>query len=128
MISVSGGLEKSSTEDLIMKEDTELFNTPMLRYLSMKKAFLRKYMDQNIWKGGFGSQEHVIALAGLLDYFQQTCDFADQFPQLNQDVVSDNKNLVLQNVLPLPPKLYEQLLLQLAAVRQCHHGQDCQLP
>ena len=93
-----------------MAEDPEWFNTPMLKYLSMKKDFLGKFLDITNW-GEFGTDQQVIALSSLLDYFKRTRSLADQFPQLLNDVITDNKNLVIQRTLPLPPKLYEQVLL-----------------
>ena len=94
-----------------MLEKPELFNTPMLRYLNIKRTFLEKFLDKGVWEGEFGSRELVIALDGVLDYFQKTSDLAEEFPQVLDSVANENKNLVLQHVLPLPLKLYEQLLL-----------------
>ena len=44
------------------------------------------------------------------NYLCLTMNLADQFPKLLNDVILDNKNLVLEHILPFPPKLYEQLL------------------
>ena len=90
-----------------MLEKPELFNTPMLRYLNIKRTFLEKFLDKGVWEGDFGSRELVIALDGVLDYFQKTSDLAEEFPQVLDSVANANKNLVLQHVLPLPLKLYE---------------------
>ena len=93
-----------------MAEDPEWFNTPMLKYLSMKKEFLGKFLHKRNW-GEFGTYQQVIAFSSLIDYIKRTRSLADQFPQLLNDVISDNKKLVIERTLPLPNKLYEQLLL-----------------
>ena len=92
-----------------MAEDL-LFNSPTLQYLSLKKGFLGKFLDVKAW-GEFGSKEQYIAVSGLLKYFEETKELAEQFPELKSDVILDNKNLVLEKIIPLPPKLYEQLLM-----------------
>ena len=53
-----------------MTENSELFNTPMLRYLNMKETFLNKFMKKKVWAGEFWSREHIIALDGVIEYFQ----------------------------------------------------------
>ena len=95
-------LEENST-------DPEWF-TPYMKYLSMKKEILGIFSDKESW-GEFGTERRIIALTSLLDYFRKTKLLADQFPHILNDVVLDNKNLVIQRVLHLPDKLYEQLLL-----------------
>ena len=102
-----------------MTEDPEWFNTPMLQYLSMKKDFLGKFLHSRAW-GEFGYREQVISITCLLDYYKKTMNLADQFPKLLNDVILDNKNLVLEHILPFPPKLYEQLLS--AAVGDADEG------
>ena len=67
-------------------------------------------MVRKAW-GEFGSKEQLFAVSGLLDYFQKTKNLAEEFPQLINEVILDNKKLVLDHILPIPPKLYEQLLL-----------------
>ena len=92
-----------------LSEDLDFFNTPMLQYLSMKKAFLEIFPDIKAW-GEFGSKKKVIAIASLLDYFEKTRNLADQFPQLSYYVLTDNNKLVLEHILPFSSKLYQQLL------------------
>ena len=77
----------------------------------MKETFLERFMKKNAWEGEFWSKEHIVSLDGIIEYFHETSELANEFPQQLDCVISDNKNLVLQHVLPLPPKLYEQLLL-----------------
>ena len=48
-----------------LSEDSELFNTPMLQYLSMKKAFLEMFLDSKAW-GELGSKKQVIAISRRL--------------------------------------------------------------
>ena len=84
--------------------------TPTLKYLSMKKELMGKFPDKESF-GEFGSEKQIIALSSLVDYFRKTRNFTDQFTHLSSDIVLDNKNLVVGRVLPLPNKLYEQLLL-----------------
>ena len=98
---------KPNTEDFNMSKNAELFNTPMLRYLHMKETFLERFMKK---EGEFWSKEHIITLDGIIEYFHETSELANEFPQQLDFVVIDNKNLVFHHVLPLPPKLYEQLL------------------
>ena len=93
-----------------MADDEGLFNTPKLTYLSLKKNFLDRFMIKGAW-GEFGSREQAVAVSGLLAYFEETRSLADQFPHLSSDITVENKNLVLEHILPFPPKLYEQLLL-----------------
>lgn len=88
----------------------EWFNTPALQYISMKREFLGEIQNENDW-GEFGTEEQVVALSKLLAYFKSTKQLADQFPQLVNDVIVENKNLVMHKILPIPSKLYEQLLL-----------------
>ena len=84
--------------------------TPGMQYLSMKEEFLGSFLNDSTW-GEFGTREEVIALSSLLEYFERTKQLADQFPQLLSDVIVDNKNLIIQRMVPLPDKLYEQVLL-----------------
>ena len=92
-----------------MAEDLGLFNTPRLKYLSLKKRFFSRFLDPKVW-GELGSKELVIAISGLLEYLEETMNLADEFPNLLSDVIVDNKNLLLGRVLPFPAKLYEQLI------------------
>ena len=92
-----------------MSEDPELFYSPRLQYLSMKKTFLGKFLDRKVW-GEFGSEEQLVAVSGLLEYYRETRSLSEHFPQILDEVIIDNKKLVLERVLPLPPKLYEQIL------------------
>ena len=84
-------------------------NPPKLQYLKLKKDFLDMFLDRKDW-GGFGSREQPVAVSSLLDIFQKTGSLAEQIPHLTSNIVVVNMNLLLQQVLPLPPKLYEQLL------------------
>ena len=94
-----------------MADNLGLFDTPMLRYLSMKRIFLEKFLDPKVWRGEFGSKEQIIALDGVLTYFQKTSNLAEEFPQLINDVVTENKNLIMQRILPMPLKLYSSFSL-----------------
>ena len=94
----------------IMHGDHPDWFTPAMEYISMKKEFLGGFPNEDTW-GEFGTREEVLALSSLLDYFRRTMQLADQFPQLLNDVTVDNKNLVIQRIIPLPDKLYEQILL-----------------
>ena len=100
-----------------MSQDLHLFSSPRLQYLSMKRDFLRKFLDRRAW-GEFGSTEQRVAVSGLLEYYKETENLAVTFPQLSSDVTIDNKNLVLEHILPFPPKLFEQLIS--AAVGEDH--------
>ena len=107
-----------------MADDLGLIS-PRLKYLSLKKRFLGKYLDKRAW-GEFGSKEQYIAVSGFLDYFAETKKLAEEFPELYSDVIVDNKNLVIEQIIPLPAQLYEQLLM--AAVEeesQLHWLQPC---
>ena len=88
----------------------EWFNTPILKYLSMKKEFLGDFQGNKHW-GELGTQKQVIALSTLLEYLKKTRDLADQFPQLKDEIILHNKNLILERAVPIPDKLYEHLLL-----------------
>ena len=93
-----------------MSEDPELFYSPRLQYLSMKKTFLGKFHDRKVW-GEFGSEEQLVAVSGLLEYYRETRSLAEHFPQILDEVIIDNKNLVLEHVLPM-----------------LRHNQDCRNP
>ena len=58
----------------------------------------------------------------------KTKSLSEVFPQLAHEVIIDNKNLVVQHILPFPPKLYEQVIA--AAVGDDHQqaGQVWQQP
>ena len=109
-----------------MADNLGLFDTPMLRYLSMKRIFLEKFLDPKFWRGEFGSKEQIIVLDGVLTYFQKTRNLAEEFPQLMNDVVTENKNLIMQRILPMPLKLYEQLLLELIEDGEGDHSRHQQ--
>ena len=49
----------------------EWFNTPVLTYLSMKKELLAKFVNESYW-GEFGTEQQIIAISTLLDYFEKT--------------------------------------------------------
>ena len=87
----------------------EWFNTPVLTFLSMRKNVLEKFVNESYW-GEFGSEQQIIAVSSLLEYFEKTKTLADQFPHLMGEIVADNKNLLIQRNLPIPDKLYEHLL------------------
>ena len=58
-------------------------------------------------------KEQFFAVSGLLNCFQETKNLSEEFPQLLDEVILDNKKLVLDHILPFPPKFNEQLLLAL---------------
>ena len=93
-----------------MTENYPEWFTPRLKYLRMKEEFQENFLKESTW-GEFGSKEEVCALTSLLDYLKGTANFAEQFPQMLNSVTVDNKNLVIQRMIPLPDKLYEQILL-----------------
>ena len=98
-----------------MDKDLACLNTPKLIYLAMKRSFLQKFLDRKAW-GEFGSKQQLVAVSGLLDYYQKTKSLSEEFPQLKNDVIIDNKNVVLEGILPLPLELREQLIM--AAVEE----------
>ena len=85
-----------------MAENLEFLNTPKLEYHSLKRNFLATFLDRTAWGR--------IAVASLLQYLEKTKLIAEQYPQLSSEVTIDYTNLVLGQILPLPPKLYEQLI------------------
>ena len=107
---------------LNMTGDTEpVWFTPTLRYLSMKREYLGEFLDREKW-GQFGTKQQIVAVSNLLDYLANTRSLGDQYPYLLNDVTVNNKNLIMQRFLPLPDKLYEQLLLAVVegAEAKCH--------
>ena len=88
-------------------------DTPRLKYLRMKKEFLGEYLDSKVW-GDFGSKEQLMAVTGLLEYLKKTRVLGDEYPHILGDVIVENKELILENILPLPARLYEQLLVAAA--------------
>ena len=100
-----------------MADDLGL-STPRLKYLHLKREFLSKYLDRKAWEGEFGSKEQLIAISSLLQFFEETKRMAEDFPELENDVTIGNKDLVMQHILPFPPKLYEQVVA--AAVGEDH--------
>ena len=92
--------------------------TPRLEYLSLKRAFLSKFLDWKAWEGEFGSREQLTALSSLLGFFQKTKRLAEEFLYIASDVNIGNKDLVINHILPFPPKLYEQVIA--AAVGEDH--------
>ena len=75
----------------------------------MKKEFLGDYLDSKVWED-FGSKEQLMAVTCLLEYLQKTRALGDKDSYIFGDVINDNKKLLLKNIIPLPGRLYEQLL------------------
>ena len=90
-------------------EHPEWFNTPVLKYLAMKKEFLNTFTKCE-W-GAFGTKQQVIAVASLLDYLDRTRNLSDQFPQIKEEIILENKKMFIQRIINIPDKLYEELLL-----------------
>ena len=87
----------------------EWFNTPMLKYLAMKKEFLNTFAARCEW-GQFGTEQQVIALSRILDYFERTRNLAENFPTLKDEIIMENKNLIIERKVLIPDKLYEELI------------------
>ena len=111
-----------------MADDDHGFSTPRLEYLSLKKKFLSKYLDRNVWKGEFGSKELHSAISNLLQFFDQTRRMAQDFPELENDITIGNKDLVMKRILPMPPKLYEQVIAAVVGDSHQQAGHVWQLP
>ena len=60
-----------------MDKDLTCLNTPKLIYLAMKRSFLQKF--RKAW-GEFGSKQQLVAVSGLLDYYQKTKSLSEEFP------------------------------------------------
>ena len=91
------------------QEDVDVFETPTLQYLRMKKKFLQKYVNPESW-GTRGSKQQVIAITALLNYFKETKELAQLYPEktwLQTYIIVDNKNLVSDRILKIRRKLSE---------------------
>ena len=73
-------VDSDQKEVFIMTEDLEIFNTPRLQYLSMRRNFLAKFLNMKSL-GEFGSEGQLLAVSCLLDYFEETRSLACQHPQ-----------------------------------------------
>ena len=108
-------------------EHPEWFNTPVLKYLAMKKEFVNTFSTRCAW-GEFGTEQQVIAVSTLLDYLERTRNLSDQFPQLKDEIILENKNLILQRIIPIPDKLYGELLLAVVEGAQKEYQNIWQQP
>ena len=89
-----------------MAEDLGIFNTPRLQYLNLKRNFLAKFLDPRAW-GEFGSNEQLISVSALLNFFKEARSLAQSATEHLSEVILENKKLVTEHILPFPPKLYE---------------------
>ena len=107
-----------------MADDDDFgFSTPRLDYLSLRKKFLSKHLDRNVWRVWLKRAAYC-----HFQFFEDTKKMAEESPELESDITIDNKNLVVQRILPFSPKLYEQVIA--AAVGDDHQqpGQVWQQP
>ena len=58
----------------------------------------------------YGSKQQVIALTGLLDYYRETVELAQYYPELENEINVDNRKLVLKRIVKLPRKIHEQMI------------------
>ena len=77
----------------------EWFNTPVLKYLAMKKEFFNTFSSECEW-GQFGTEQQVIALGKILDYLERTQNFAAELPQIRDEVILENKNMIMERKIP----------------------------
>ena len=73
-----------------MGDFEEVLETPILKYLKIKKAFLQELLDPKAW-GEQASRERVVAIAKFLHYLKETSDLAVQHPSLQSQVNLDNR-------------------------------------
>ena len=85
----------------VSKEGHELFNTPDLKYLTMKENFLQKYLFKENW-GSHGSKQRVVAFDSMIKYLQKTRRLVDTYPSISSEVYRDNLRLIMLKQLPIP--------------------------
>ena len=103
-------LDESFDSDT-MSEAEDIFATPGLKYLSLKKSFLKKARNFLFW-GSNGSRQRVIALDTMLRYFQESMMLLDRRwdNEAADDVILDIKNFVLKKqVFHVPKVICEKL-------------------
>lgn len=99
----------------------EIFQTPVLKYMNVRRQFLQKYAHPKSW-GTYGSKQQVIALTALLDYFRETVKLAQLYPELENDIHVDNRKLVMKRIVQLPRKLHEEMIEELIMHARKEHG------
>ena len=92
-----------------MRDLENVFNTPILQYLSLKKTFLGEFLDPKAW-GEHASRERVLAITKFLHYLKETSDLAVLHPSIQSQIFLDNRQLALGRILPLPEHWYEELM------------------
>ena len=95
---------EESFDDNTMSEAKDIFDTPGLKYLQMKKSFLKKARNFQFW-GSNGSSQRVIALDTMLRYCQESMRLRDRLwddaqtlcdVEVSKDILLDIKNIVLE--------------------------------
>ena len=92
------------------KESTEvdaddIFDTPHLLLLQMKKSFLQQARDYEFW-GKEGSKQRVTAMDTFAKFYMRSLQLATDSPRLRKDVLFDIKNSIHQHrLLPMPKKV-----------------------
>ena len=92
-----------------MKDFEDVFDTPVLKYVRIKKAFLQEFLDPKAW-GEQAFRERIVAFEKFLQYLQETSDLGVLHPSLEAQVHLDNRQLAMGKILPFPDKLYEEMM------------------
>ena len=93
------------TEAKEFTEVDDIFDTPHLLLLQMKKSFLKEARDYEFW-GKEGSKQRVTAMDTFAKYYTRSLQLATDSPRLRRDVLFDIKNSTHQHrLLPMPKKV-----------------------
>ena len=92
------------------EEASDIFNTPIMRCLQMKKEFLRKARNYK-FLGRNGSKQRVFAMDTLFNYCKESIQQTKNDDQLYHKMWLEIHNLVLQEqpILPVPKTVREKL-------------------
>ena len=73
-----------------MKDFENIFDTPILKYLSIRKTFLEEFLVPKAW-GEHASRERVVAITKFLHYLKETSALAVLHPSIQSQVNLDNR-------------------------------------
>ena len=90
-----------------------IFDTPQLRYVKLRKEFDKKYLNPKAWDHEYDTKESVQAYHDLLRFLENTEAFRDLTESLSTDIPFDNVHLVLDD-LPFTLKQREDLITYVA--------------
>jgi hypothetical protein len=83
--------------------------TPLQQYKTLKKNFLTKYSNDEIW-GNWFSGKRLRAFSDLRDYLQKTEELVRLDEELEDMIDEETVNLLLGKMIPLPKTLRESMM------------------